>query len=155
MNNFWHILTIFNARMNYYFFAHFNYFLACLNYFFHMKYFLPHSNNLFAHLNYFFCSFELFFVYLNYFILLLIWTIFGTFELFFFGSLEQFFFGSFWTIFINSSNAHRMLSFELLVVWTTTRGTTCNSSNDQLFKKSIVQTAVVQTVNSIVCNRNA
>ena len=44
----------------------------------------------------------------------------------------------------NSSNAHIMWAFELLVVWTTTCGTTCNSSNDQQFKKSIVQTAVVQ-----------
>ena len=42
----------------------------------------------------------------------------------------------------NSSNAHIMWEFELLVVWTTTRGTTCNSSNDQLFKKSIVQTGM-------------
>ena len=29
----------------------------------------------------------------------------------------------------NSLNAHIMWAFELLVVWTTTRGTTCNSSN--------------------------
>ena len=29
---------------------------------------------------------------------------------------------------INSSNAYRMLLFELLVVWTTTRGTMCDSS---------------------------
>ena len=46
---------------------------------------------------------------------------------------------------INSSNMLRMLSFELLVIWSTTIGTTCNSSNDQYLKKSIVQTAVVLT----------
>ena len=32
----------------------------------------------------------------------------------------------------NSSNAHIMWAFELLVVWTTTCGTTCNSSNGKI-----------------------